>query len=116
MTRSNGHPYDLDAKRAARLAAQAEAESERFRFQYGGRDFSLPREGEWPANAKRLLDNGDLADFLDSLLDDPEAFWAIKPTPTNADVRDLMDAFGRWVGVGDLGESEGSPPVVTTQT
>jgi hypothetical protein len=110
---SNGR-FDLDAKRAARLAAQDEAAQAHWSFTFGGRQFSMKPTGEWPANAKRLLDNGDLADFLEAVLDDPRGFF--EHGPTNDDVSDLMDAYGQTVNVGDLPESVASPPPALTQT
>jgi hypothetical protein len=110
---SNGR-FDLDAKRAARLAAQDEAAQAHWEFTFGGQQFSVKPTGRWPANAKRMLDNGALADFLDAVLDDPERFLALDPT--NDDVKDLMDAYGVAVNVGDLPESAASPPPVSTPT
>lgn len=116
MASPNGRRLNLDALRKQRAAAAVESARERYPFTFGGREFSLAPADDWPANAKALLANGDLAEVLDAVLDDPAAFWAVEPRPTVADVNELIAAWGEWAGVGDLGESVGSPPRVSSPT
>lgn len=112
MNVANGR-FDLDAKR--RAAAADEAAQTRWVFLFGGKEFTLPPQRKWPAKAKRMLDNADFADLLDMLLGpDGAAFWDLDPTM--GDIELLFDAYGEWMGVGGLGESEPSPPHASTPT
>lgn len=114
MTASNGH-FDLDAKRAERAAAAAEAAHDHYAFTFGGKQFHIAPSTDWPARGKYLLGEGDLDKLLDLVLDDPAAFWELNPTM--ADVKDLLEDHARWSGVeGGLGEAVASQPPVTTPT
>lgn len=114
MSRPNGH-FDLDAKRKERDAARSEASREHWHFTFGGLDFALPPQIDWPAATMDKLAEGRLQEVLSAVLDKPEQFW--KLDPTFQDVRDLFDAFGQWANVGDdVGESSPSPPLVSIQT
>ena len=105
---------DLDAKRAARQAAVNDGL--RYSFTFGGREFELLPANDWPANVKFLMSEGDVAEVIDSIVDDPQAFWAVRPRATVQDVSDIVEAWSDWAGTGSLPNSETSQRPASTPT
>lgn len=108
--------FSLDARREARAAAQAESARDLYEFEWCGKTFTLRPREQMPANAKRLFAEGDVAEILDALLNDPDEFWSLRPYPTMEDIGELLNDWGNWSGVGDFPESGGSQPLASTQT
>jgi hypothetical protein len=114
VTAANGHRFDLNAKRRARVAAANESAGRLWEFEFGDppQTFAFKAQRDWPATGKRMLEDGDYDQLIDKILDKPKEFWACEPTM--GDVEDLFTAYGEWTGVGDLPESAASPPPVLT--
>lgn len=90
------------------LVDEAREESHPFTFGPDNEKFALPAIEDWPLEVVDHLDSGRVVEAMRGALGDQwEAFSAHKPTLRT--VRVLMDKITKDQGLGESGNSSGSP-------
>jgi len=91
--------FDLDQARAIRR----DREGAQFRFTFNAGEFVCLPMKEWPITLTETAAEGKLLDVMDRVLGDQFDRF-MEGDPSMGDVKDLIDAMGKFSGVGTAGE------------